>query len=37
MEEYVGNVSWLLIMKFINENIYWHGRGGISNSINRHL
>jgi len=35
IEEYVGNISWLLLMKFINENIYWHGTGRISHSLNR--
>ena len=27
IDEFLQNISWLLIMKFINERIYWHETG----------
>jgi len=37
INEFVWKFSWLLIMKLINESIYWHGIGRISNSLNKLL
>jgi hypothetical protein len=36
-EEFVWKISWLLIMKYINESIHWHEATRISNSLNRLL
>ena len=36
IDKFVWKISWLLIMKIINESIYWHGTGSISNCLNRH-
>ena len=32
---FVGKFSWLLIMKFLKESIYWHGTFRIFNSLSR--
>ena len=36
-DEFVWKVSWLMIMKLINESIYWHGIVRISSCLNRLL
>jgi len=37
IEEFVWKISWLLIIKLINESTYWHGSGRIFNCLNRLL
>ena len=37
IDESVWQISWLLIIKLINESIYWHETGRISNCLNRLL
>ena len=33
----IALLLWILIMKFINVSVYWHGTGGISSCLNRLL
>ena len=35
MDDLVWKFSCILIMKFVNESIYWHGTGVISDCLNR--
>ena len=35
--KFVSKFSWLLVMKFVNESIYWHGTGRIWICLNRSL
>jgi hypothetical protein len=37
IEKFVWKMSWLLIVKHINDSIHWHGAGRICNCLNRLL
>jgi hypothetical protein len=37
INEFECKISWLLTMTFISESMYWHGKGRISNCLNRLL